>query len=249
MRKKLIVGNWKMNKTVDQAIKTVKALANIDTKGVDAVLLVPFTHLYALKDIMPQGVKLGAQNVHDQISGAFTGEVSADMLLSVGCEYVAIGHSERRDLFGESNDFISRKLKTALIKGLKPILCIGEHLKERETGRVEEVLSKQIESAFDGFTPEEALKVVIAYEPIWAIGTGKVASNEDANHTICFIRSKIETMYGEKTADAIRILYGGSVKPSNIQGLLESGEIDGALIGGASLEAESFKSLVHLGEE
>ena len=249
MRKKLIAGNWKMNKTVDEAIKTVKALADLDTDGVDAALLVPFTHLYALKDIMPEGVKLGAQNLHDQASGAFTGEISADMLLSVGCEYVAIGHSERRDIFGETDEFIARKLKTALEKDLKPILCIGEHLEEREAGKVEEVLSKQLEADFDGLSAEDAVKVVVAYEPIWAIGTGKVASDEDANETIRFIRSKMGSMYGEKTADAIRILYGGSVKPTNIKGLLASGEIDGALVGGASLEADSFARLVHLGEK
>lgn len=249
MRKKLIAGNWKMNKTVEEAIKTVKALANLDTDGVEAALLVPFTHLYALKDIMPAGVKLGAQNLHDQASGAFTGEISADMLLSVGCEYVAIGHSERRDIFGETDEFIARKLKTALKKNLKPILCIGEHLEEREAGKVEEILSKQLEADFDGLSAEDAVKVVVAYEPIWAIGTGKVASEEDANATIQFIRSKIASMYGEKTADAIRILYGGSVKPANIKDLLASGEIDGALVGGASLEADSFVSLVHLGEK
>lgn len=249
MRKKLIAGNWKMNKTVDEAIETVKALQDLDTGDVDAALLVPFTHLYALKDLMPRGVGLGAQNLHDEGSGAFTGEISADMLLSVGCEYVAIGHSERRDIFGETDDFIARKLKTALEKKLKPILCIGEHLEEREAGKVEEVLSKQLEADFAGFSAEDAKKVVVAYEPIWAIGTGKVASDEDANETIRFVRSKIGSMYGEETAEVIRILYGGSVKPSNIKGLLESGEIDGALVGGASLEADSFTSLVHLGEK
>ncbi len=245
MRRPIIAGNWKMNKTPAQGVALVNELkplvANADC---DVVVCVPATDIYAVGEALKgSNIALGAENVHWAESGAFTGEISADMLLELGVKYVIIGHSERRQYFGETDETVNKRTLTALNKGLTPIVCVGETLEEREGGKTEEVLKVQLTDGLKGI--EDLTKIVIAYEPVWAIGTGKTATSEQANETIGFIRKTLGELFCEKCADAVRIQYGGSMKPSNAKELMAMSEIDGGLIGGAALKAEDFAGIVN----
>ena len=247
MRKPIIAGNWKMNKTPQEATQLIKELVPMvkDVDTVDIVVCPPFVNLAAAKEALEgSNIKLGAQNMHFEQSGAYTGEVSPSMLLALGVEYVILGHSERRQFFGETDEGVNKKTKAALAAGLKPIVCIGETLEEREAGITAEVVCKQTKLALLGLSADEAAGVVLAYEPIWAIGTGKTATADDANDTIGAIRAAVKEVYGDDTAQAVRIQYGGSMKPSNASELMAKSEIDGGLIGGAALKAEDFCGIV-----
>lgn len=247
MRKPLIAGNWKMNKTPYQAQMLVRQIDSIELDDeVEALVCVPAVDLQAVNEVMDDTqLHLGAQNMHYEDHGAYTGEISAAMLKDLQVEYVILGHSERRELFGESDALIQKKVDAALAKGLLPILCVGETLEEREAGKQEEKVQGQLMSALQNVKPDDFGKLVIAYEPIWAIGTGKTASDADAEEMAAFIRRQIATMISPVAAENVRILYGGSVKPENIKKIMEQENIDGALVGGASLEAPSFISLVN----
>lgn len=247
MRRKVIAGNWKMNMLPNETIDFIHELTPLvkDTKN-EVILCVPYTDLfYALLNVQGTNIKIGAQNMHWEEKGAYTGEVSAQMLKSIGVEYVIIGHSERRQYFAETDESVNKKIKSALACDLKPIVCVGETLKQREDGQTAEIVTKQIEKAFEGIGPEHLDKIIIAYEPIWAIGTGKTATKEDANTTIMQIRKKIAEMYGQNEAEGVIIQYGGSVKSSNAKELFEMTDIDGGLVGGASLKAEEFSKIVN----
>ena len=247
MRKPIIAGNWKMNKTPAEAVALVKALKPLvaDAKC-DVVVCTPAVCLSAVaEEIKGSNIKLGAQNVHFAASGAYTGELSVDMLKAVGCEYVIIGHSERRQYFGETDKTVNKRALAAVNGGLTAIICVGENLEERETGYTDTLVSYQTKMALTGFTAEMLKNVVIAYEPVWAIGTGKTATDEQANETIGVIRKAVAETFGAEAADAMRIQYGGSMKPSNVKGLMAQPEIDGGLIGGASLKAEDFAQVVN----
>ncbi|RXK55992.1 triose-phosphate isomerase [Oleiharenicola lentus] len=247
IRRKLIAGNWKMNKTAADGVALIKDItAEIGRLGsVDIVVCPPFTALEsAAKALEGQSVKLGAQNMHPEKSGAYTGEVSAEMLRSLFVSHVILGHSERRTYFAETDAFINKKVVASLANQLKPILCVGETLAEREAGQTLAVVQKQTEGGLAGVTAEQITNVVIAYEPVWAIGTGKVATTAQAQEVHAFIRDLLTKLYGAPLAQKIRILYGGSMKPSNAPELLAEKDIDGGLIGGASLEARSFIDLV-----
>lgn len=247
MRKPLIAGNWKMNKTPYQAQMLVRQIDSIELDDeVEALVCVPAVDLQAVNEVMDDTqLHLGAQNMHYEDHGAYTGEISAAMLKDLQVEYVILGHSERRELFGESDALIQKKVDAALAKGLLPILCVGETLEEREAGKQEEKVQGQLMSALQNVKPDDFKKLVIAYEPIWAIGTGKTASDADAEEMAAFIRRQVATMISPAAAENVRILYGGSVKPENIKQIMEQENIDGALVGGASLEAPSFISLVN----
>lgn len=240
----LIAGNWKMNTNLDEAIKLVGSLRLELRKwaGVEKVLCPPFISLVAVSRMLHGTViKLGAQNMHFEEKGAYTGEVSPLMLAGL-CQYVILGHSERRQFFNETGEIVNKKVKAALKAGIKPILCIGERLEEREAGETEKVVTEQLNSALANV---DSLKgTVIAYEPVWAIGTGRSATGEQANETIAFIRQRISALYDTETARNLRILYGGSVTGDNIAEFVKQPEIDGALVGGASLIAEEFLSIV-----
>ena len=243
----LIAGNWKMNKTNSEAVALIKKLKALlkDVNRRDIVICPAFTALSEIaKELKTSCISLGAQNLHFEESGAFTGEVSAGMLKEIGCSYVIIGHSERRQLFGESNAFINKKKIAALKNGLIPIVCVGETLVEREDGSTKQVVEKQINESLAGLLSKDGKKLVIAYEPVWAIGTGKNATPEKAQEVHQFIRRLLEKQFDKKTAESIRILYGGSVKPDNISSLMQQPDIDGVLVGGASLDAESFANIV-----
>jgi triosephosphate isomerase len=243
MRIPMIAGNWKMNTTVGEAVKLVRSmLSGLDKiNGVDKVVCPPFISLAAVKDLLKgSSVKLGAQNIFYEEKGAYTGEISPLMLAEL-CEYVIIGHSERRQYFGETGDIIDKKIKAALNVELKPILCIGEKLEENEQGKTQEVLTRQLAASSDRGYYVGGL--VIAYEPVWAIGTGRSASGPEANETIGFIRQLVSHQHGSDIADNVRILYGGSVTAQNIAEFIRQPEIDGALVGGASLKAEDFLSI------
>lgn len=247
MRKKIIAGNWKMNKLPNEAMAFFEELAPLvkDTQN-EVIICTPYTDLfYSLMSVQNTNIKIGAQNMHWEEKGAYTGEVSPQMLKSIGVEYVIIGHSERREYFAETDDTVNKKLKAAHANGLKPIVCVGETLEQRETGKTEEVLKKQINLGLEGLTDEQIRTTIVAYEPIWAIGTGKTATAEDANNTIKKIRTEIAKMYGDENAQAVEILYGGSVKSSNSNELFSMSDIDGGLVGGASLEAEEFSKIVN----
>ncbi|MFZ7101292.1 MAG: triose-phosphate isomerase [Peptococcaceae bacterium] len=251
MRKPIIAANWKMHKTIKEAQEFVVQLEPLvaGNSEVDIVLCVPFTALAAVSQLIGNSkIKLGAQNFYPEEKGAFTGEISPGMLLELKTDYVIIGHSERREIFGETDEFIKAKIKKALKAGLTPILCIGETLEEREGGFTEAKCRKQVEAALQGIDKAEGSKIVIAYEPIWAIGTGRTASSEDAEQTIAFIRNLLTDIFDGETANQIRIQYGGSVKPANIGELMAKTNIDGALVGGAGLEAESFAQIVNFKE-
>ena len=247
MRKPIIAGNWKMFKTRDEALQFILAVYDKmpSQEKVDSVICSQFTVLRCLVKRQGENLRIGAQNMHFEDSGAFTGEVSADMLKSIGVTYVIIGHSERRAMFNETDESVNKKLHKAFEKELTPILCVGESLEQRENGKVEEFIGNQLKLDLAGLTKKQVKELVIAYEPIWAIGTGKTATSQVADETCGFIRSMIKELYDQETADAIRIQYGGSVKTSNIDELMSMPNIDGALIGGASLKADDFIKLVN----
>lgn len=247
MRKSIIAGNWKMHNTIDEAVKLVTELKPLvkDAKC-DVVVCPTFVCLDAVKKAAEgTNIKVGAQNMYFEEKGAFTGEVSPNMLQAMGIDYVIIGHSERRQYFNETDESVNKKLKAAFSHNLIPILCVGESLNERESGITSEVIGRQIKLDLSGLTSEMVEKLVVAYEPIWAIGTGKTATKEEANDTIAFIRKTIASIYGNDVADKTRIQYGGSVKPSTIKEQMSMSDIDGALVGGASLKAEDFSAIVN----
>ncbi|WP_454053297.1 triose-phosphate isomerase [Clostridium sp. Marseille-Q7071] len=247
MRKAIIAGNWKMHKTVSEATALVEELKPL-VKGATCDVVVCPTSIClpaVVEAVKGTNIKVGAQNMHFEESGAFTGEISPIMLKDLGVEYVIIGHSERRQYFNETDETVNKKLKSAFNHGLVPILCIGESLEEREANITEEILAKQVKLDLNGITSENVKEMIIAYEPIWAIGTGKTATADDANETIGFIRKVIEKLYGSEVSEAVRIQYGGSVKPSTIKEQMGKEHIDGGLIGGASLKAQDFSAIVN----
>jgi triosephosphate isomerase (TIM) len=247
IRKKLIAGNWKMNKTASESVQLAQEIVTEIGKvvDIDIVICPPFTSLESVgKTIDGSIVKLGAQNMHPETSGAFTGEVSAPMLRAFFATHVILGHSERRQYFAETDVFINKKVLAALKNQLRPIFCVGETLAEREAGSTLKVVQTQLEAGLEGVSKELATSVIIAYEPVWAIGTGKVATTEQAQEVHAFIRTLLSKLFGEQIAQKVRILYGGSMKPANAPELLAQKDIDGGLIGGASLEARSFVELV-----
>ena len=247
MRKKVIAGNWKMNMLPDEAIRFISELEPLvkDTEN-EVVLCVPYTDLfYALLTAQNTNIKIGAQNMHWEENGAYTGEVSGKMLKAIRVEYVIIGHSERRQYFAETDETVNKKLKAAFKYGLKPIVCVGETLEQREAEKAEEIVTTQIEKDLEGLTNEQVQNTIIAYEPIWAIGTGKTATSEDANNMIKTIREKIANIYGQNVSNGVIIQYGGSVKASNAKELFSMSDIDGGLVGGASLKVEEFSKIVN----
>ena len=247
MRTPVIAGNWKMNKTVAEAVALASEIKE-KVAGVENVKIIVcpvFTAVKSVADVLKgTNVKVGAQDMYWETSGAYTGEVSGEMLMEAGAEYVIIGHSERRQYFGETNETVNKKLKKALSIGLKPIVCIGETLADREAGTTEAVVGKQVKEGFVGLTAEEMKGTIIAYEPVWAIGTGKTATAEQAEAVHAFVRNLVAQLWDKETADAVIIQYGGSMKPENVASLLAQPDIDGGLIGGAALKADSFEKLV-----
>jgi triosephosphate isomerase len=248
MRKKIIAGNWKMNKTAPEASELAKGIRQKIDKSteVDVVMCPPFIDLAAVYSVIHDSyIDLGGQNLHWEEKGAFTGEISADMLKSVGCHYVIIGHSERRQYFGETDETVNKKIKSALHEGLIPIVCVGELLEEREADKTKSVIETQVKAAFEDIDKIQAQKTVLAYEPVWAIGTGKVATPEQAQEVHEFIRKLLTDIFDEETAETIRIQYGGSMKPDNAAELLSQPDVDGGLIGGASLDVDSFVAIIN----
>lgn len=253
MRKPIIGGNWKMNRgtpedskvMLESLIPLVKGIDNVDI-----VIAAPFTVLTSVQKIVNDtNIKLGAQNMYFEDKGAYTGEISPKFLRDIGVEYVILGHSERRDIFKESDALINKKLKKALSMNLKPIVCIGEHLEERETGKTKDIIDYQINKTFENLTKEEMLKTVVAYEPIWAIGTGRTATPEQAEEIHIFIRELLSQKFDKELADSIRIQYGGSIKPTNAEDLFNKKNIDGGLVGGASLESNSLFQIIKAAEK
>ncbi len=247
MRKPIIAGNWKMNKTRDEALQFIYAVKDRVSSSdvVESVICAPFPYLRCLVKRQGASLRIGAQNMHFESEGAYTGEIAPEMLSSIGVSYVVLGHSERREMFNETDESINKKVHVAFSNGLIPIICVGESLADRESGNTNQIVEAQTVKALEGLTKEQAKQVVIAYEPIWAIGTGRTATAEQANETIGYIRSVIERVYGREVSEAVRIQYGGSVNPSNIKELMAQEHIDGALVGGASLDPNSFLSLVN----
>lgn len=249
MRTKVIAGNWKMHMDVTGTIDLITGIkTGLGTAAPDCTVIVcpPFTSLETASTLLKNSpVKLGAQNMHPENSGAFTGEISASMLKSVGAEYVILGHSERRTIFGESDLFINQKIKKALEAGLLPIFCIGETLQERESGVTFDVIKRQVTQGLSGISEADLAKVIVAYEPVWAIGTGKTASPEQAQEVHAYIRGLIASLYSTAAAEKLIIQYGGSVKPDNAKELLSQKDIDGALVGGACLKADSFLGIIN----
>ena len=248
MRKNIVAGNWKMNTTLPEGLQLAKEV-NDALKGVDAkcdvIICVPFTHLASINGVIDKNrLGLGAENCADHVSGAYTGEVSAPMVASTGATYVILGHSERRQYYGETSETLTEKVKLALANGLTPIFCIGEVLEEREAGKHFEVVKTQIEDALFDLSAEDFSKLILAYEPVWAIGTGKTATDDQAQEIHAYIRSVIEGKYGKEVAENTSILYGGSCKPSNAKALFAKPDVDGGLIGGAALKADSFMGIV-----
>jgi triosephosphate isomerase len=244
VRKPIIAGNWKMHKTVGEAVELVQELVGLvrDVQEVEVVVCPVFTSLGAVRErIKDTNIKLGAQNMHWEKQGAFTGEVSPGMLKDVGCDYVIVGHSERRQYFAETDETVNHKVKAAFANALIPIMCVGETFAARQAGDTESIIERQVRKGLNGISSQEAAAMVIAYEPIWAIGTGVNASAEDANAVCAFIRNLVKDMFGVQAADSIRIQYGGSVKPENVAELMAKSDIDGALVGGASLNANFSK--------
>ncbi|WP_130807518.1 triose-phosphate isomerase [Senegalia massiliensis] len=246
MRKPIIAGNWKMNKTISEGVDFVKQIKHLgDNTDVEVVVCVPFVSLESIKkELKGSNVKLGSQNIHWEENGAYTGEISPLMLKEIGIDYAIIGHSERRQYFGDTDETVNKKVKTSLAHDIKPIVCVGETLEERENNTAEEKVKVQITKALDGISEKEMSDIVLAYEPIWAIGTGKTASSEDANEMIAFIRDIIKEKYDEEISETVRIQYGGSVKPQNVTEIMNQPDIDGALVGGASLKKDDFTELV-----
>ena len=247
MRKPIIAGNWKMNMTPAEAERLVAELIPlVKDAACEVVVCPPYVDLARVgKLLVGTNIKLGAQNIHWAPKGAFTGEISADMLLAMGVSHAIVGHSERRQYFGETDETVNKRAKAALEANITPIICVGETLEQREGGVTDTIVSKQTVAALAGFSAEEVVRSVIAYEPIWAIGTGKTATSEDANTTIKVIRDAIAGVYGQKVADEVRIQYGGSMNAKNATELMAMPEIDGGLIGGASLKSEDFSKVVH----
>ena len=247
MRKKIVAGNWKMNTLLKDGMELAQAVENLEKeKTSDALVIIapPFIHLSKVRELI-ENVKLSAQDCASEASGAYTGEVSPEMLVSAGVEYVIVGHSERRSYYNEDNELLNRKVKLALSKGLKPIFCCGEVLEEREAGKLFDVVREQVEVGLKGITTEEMRQIIIAYEPVWAIGTGLVATPEQAQEMHKFIRDLLVEIFDEEVAENMSLLYGGSCKPSNAEELFANPDVDGGLIGGASLKAEDFMAIVN----
>jgi triosephosphate isomerase len=246
MRKTLIAGNWKMNNNVKDSLELVSSLINAQLPDeVDVLICPPFTALYPINEILTYSeIKLGAQNMHFEVSGAYTGEVSPLMLKDVGVSYVIIGHSERRQYFNESDELVNEKIKSALSHDIKPILCVGESLIQRESNQEKETVKSQLINALIGIKSEDAKEIIIAYEPIWAIGTGKTATSEQANEMAAFIRNTVEEIYDINVSENLLVLYGGSVKGDTAAEIMSQSDIDGALVGGASLKAVDFLEII-----
>ena len=246
-RKAIIAGNWKMNKTATEAAELIDALIPaVKDAGCEVVICVPFTDLVtAVAKTKGTNIHVGAENVHFEKSGAFTGEISADMLTDLGVEYVVVGHSERRQYFAETDETVNKRAKAALAGGLKPIICVGESLTQREQGVTEELIRMQVKIALNGVTVDELKNVVIAYEPIWAIGTGKTATADQAEEVCAFIRATLAKLYGADVAETITVQYGGSMNAKNAAELLSKTNVDGGLIGGASLKAADFTTIIN----
>ncbi|PCM41954.1 triose-phosphate isomerase [Mammaliicoccus sciuri] len=249
MRKPIIAGNWKMNKTVQEAKDFVNELPALpDTNEVDSVICAPTLQLDALvnltKEGVAQGLQIGAQNAYFEDNGAFTGETSPAALEDLGVKYVVLGHSERREYFHETDEDVNKKALAVFSHNMTPIICVGETLEEREAGKAESVVGGQVEAALKGFTEDQVKATVIAYEPIWAIGTGKSSTSEDANQMCAHVRNVVAGAFSQEAADALRVQYGGSVKPENIKEYMAQSDIDGALVGGASLKVDSFVALL-----
>ena len=247
-RTPFIAGNWKMHKTGKEAVQAAKALKELvaGVSSVEVMIAPTFTALAQVStEIASSNIALGAQNMHWEPKGAYTGEIAANMLLDAGCSYVIIGHSERRQFFGESDQTVNQKIQSAVDAGLRPILCIGESEAERDAGQTFSVLDKQIQKGLESFVLRDLQTLVVAYEPVWAIGTGKTATKEQAQEAHAHIRDELGKMFSKEFAQQVRILYGGSVKPSNVKELMAMPDVDGALVGGASLEPETFSQLVH----
>jgi triosephosphate isomerase len=245
-RTPLIAGNWKMYKTLPEALETANILKGMVSASEPEVMIAPtFVSLAAVSQVIRNSpISLGAQNLHWEKEGPYTGEISAEMLISVGCRYVIVGHSERRQYFGETDETVHRKISTALSAGLAPILCIGETEGEREGNRTKEVLDRQIRIALEGFSDSQVAPLVLAYEPVWAIGTGKTATIGQIQEVHEFLRQWLSKRFHNALANSIRILYGGSVKPQNVADIMALSDVDGALVGGASLKPESFFSII-----
>ncbi len=247
MRRKIIAGNWKMNKLPNETISFFEEITPLvaNTEN-EIVICAPYTDLfYAILSAQDTNIKIGAQNMHWEEKGAYTGEISPQMLKSIGVEYVIIGHSERRQYFAETDETVNKKVKAAHNVGLKPIVCIGETLKQRETGIVKDVIAGQVRLGLKDLTKDQIESTIVAYEPIWAIGTGKTATKEESNETIKWIRKEISAMYGNESANKVIIQYGGSIKPENAKELFEMSDIDGGLVGGASLKPDEFAQIVN----
>jgi len=247
MIRPLIAANWKMNMTTGEAVAFARQLVQEFPRLEDRVVVIapPYTALYPVAAIVGNSpIHLAAQNLHWEEAGAFTGEISASMLTDIGCTHVLVGHSERRTLFDEGDDEVNRKTLTALATGLQPIVCVGETLDERESGRTFDILARQIKEGLNNISPDDIQGVTLAYEPVWAIGTGKTATTEQAEEAHRFIRGEVSRIFGEEAAAQGVILYGGSVKPDNIAGLMDQPDINGALVGGASLDFESFAKII-----
>jgi len=247
MRHPLIVGNWKMHNTVSESVSLVNRLKGLLSDGNCREIAVcpPFTALESVKHALPKRILLGAQNMHYETSGAFTGEISAGMLKDMGCTFVILGHSERRQIFGESVSLVGKKVSAALDANLTPILCVGETDEERSSDKTFKVIEEQLRGGLSGVEGTQAAGIVVAYEPVWAIGTGRTASPDDAQESHVFIRNILADLFGADTAKNVRILYGGSVKPENAKELMSQKDIDGALVGGAALKAESFAAIAN----
>jgi len=249
MRKTIIAGNWKMYKTIGQAIELANGLKRelfkIESENIDIVICPVFTALSEVSEVIADSnISLGAQDIYWEDEGAFTGEVAAPMIKDAGCSFVIIGHSERRQFFHETNESVNKKVKAALKYELTPIMCVGETLAEREKDKTFDVIKDHVNNGLAGLTAQEALKTVIAYEPVWAIGTGKTATPQQAQEAQKYIRDLLIKLYNKETASSIRIQYGGSVKPENIEELMQQPDVDGALVGGASLKVESFSEII-----
>ena len=249
MRRRIIAGNWKMHNNLSESQNLVTKLVNgLNDQNINREVIIcpPFTSLTEVSNLLSgTKIELGAQNMHFENKGAFTGEISADMLKSIGCKYVILGHSERRNIFGETDELINRKIKQALISELTPIFCMGETLEQREDGITNDVIKKQISEGMKGLSEEDVNKIIIAYEPIWAIGTGKTATPDQAQEVHKFIRSLLRENFSENSSQNIPVLYGGSVKPDNAEDLLAKEDIDGVLVGGACLDVDSFISIIN----
>lgn len=251
MRKPVIAGNWKMNTSIEEGIKLAEELkSKVNTDEVEVIICPPFTHLTEVSKIVKGSkIGLGAQNMHFEEKGAYTGDISPLMLKEIGVEYVIIGHSERREYFNETDETVNKKVRSAIDHNLVPIMCCGETLSQRENGEMESHIEKQITEGLKNIKNEEIANMIIAYEPIWAIGTGKTASNEEAEDTIAFIRKVVSKLGGEEASNKVRIQYGGSVKPDTIKSQMEMENIDGALVGGASLKAEDFLKIINFNQQ